>query len=100
MPSQTYTGPQGPRTKECSDLDYGELGMIINGHYAGAIIAKMYNGYVCVYDTKKQTTPFAAQWGPEADLGEVRVLGPDECIILSNKEEVVARECVGVLENY
>lgn len=68
----------------CNQLNYGELGEIINDGYEGIIITKTYDSIMAVYipPNLDHLTAFRTCWG-KADF-KVRLLSKNEKVVLSN----------------
>lgn len=70
----------------CGVLQLGEFAEIINGGiYQGCIITKIYgNQFVVVYSPTGDITPFEITWSGTVPTFQLRILGPNESVILSN----------------
>lgn len=66
------------------DLQYGELGEVVDSAFKGVVVTHTYKGIVAVYCPKESTNAraFATTWSDPTF--KVRRLGPGERVILSN----------------
>jgi len=69
------------------ELDYGELGQIVNhSDYAGIIVTRAYREFVSVYSPYKEHPAFENSWNDVAAKKlEVTKLSRDMQVVLSNE---------------
>lgn len=84
MPKQVFNSVTPPPPNvSCQSLVYGQLGQIIEDNHRGDIITKTYDGFVMVYTTNSRRKAFLTTWNSKPDF-LVRILSPDENVVLSN----------------